>query len=123
MAFGGDEPKSCEILMQGGLNPKLRRSITTNSCCRRLGTAIRRCSYTVCRPRKSSISRTCRGLPLDETIRRLRDAGLDSIPGAGAEILNDEVRDIIGFRKDRTEEWLGSASRGARAGNAPLRRR
>ena len=28
------------------------------------------------------------------------------MPGAGAEILNDEVRDIIGFRKDRTEEWL-----------------
>ena len=24
VAFGGDEPKSCEILMQGGLNPKLR---------------------------------------------------------------------------------------------------
>ena len=36
----------------------------------------------------------------------MRDAGLDSIPGAGAEILVDDVRDIIGFRKDRTSEWL-----------------
>lgn len=45
-------------------------------------------------------------LSLADCIRRLRDAGLDSIPGAGAEILSNEVRDVIGFRKDRVEEWL-----------------
>ena len=39
----------------------------------------------------------------EETVRRLAAAGLDSIPGAGAEILDDEVRDIIGFRKDRSD--------------------
>src|SRR3984885_6798077 len=32
------------------------------------------------------------GLSIEETIRRLRAAGLDSIPGGGAEILDDEVR-------------------------------
>src|ERR1039457_4826562 len=32
------------------------------------------------------------GLTIEDTIKRLRDAGLDSIPGGGAEILDDEVR-------------------------------
>ena len=42
----------------------------------------------------------------EEVIRRLRDKGLASIPGAGAEILNDEVRDIIAPKKMDTKDWL-----------------
>jgi cyclic dehypoxanthinyl futalosine synthase len=38
---------------------------------------------------------------------RLRDAGLDSLPGGGAEILVDRVRDIIAPKKTRSAEWLG----------------
>ena len=45
-------------------------------------------------------------LDLGETIDRLRAAGLDSIPGGGAEILVDRVRDIIAPRKTTTDEWL-----------------
>ena len=45
-------------------------------------------------------------LPLRETIARLRDAGLDSIPGGGAEILDDEVRARIARLKCRTEDWV-----------------
>jgi len=41
-----------------------------------------------------------------ETLRRLRAAGLDSIPGGGAEILSDRVRQIIGIAKGTTAEWL-----------------
>ncbi|MFP6646614.1 MAG: radical SAM protein, partial [Candidatus Latescibacterota bacterium] len=105
VAFGGDEPKSNEILMQGGLNPKLRLPYYEDL-------------FSEIRQRFPSVQQHCLSateiiyiahlskLSLDETIRRLRDAGLDSIPGAGAEILNDDVRDIIGFRKDRTQEWL-----------------
>ena len=46
-------------------------------------------------------------LSLEETITRLRAAGLDSIPGGGAEILVDRVREIIAPRKTTTAEWLG----------------
>src|SRR5436309_699323 len=46
------------------------------------------------------------GLTVRDTIARLRDAGLDSIPGAGAEILDDEVRFRIARLKCNTEEWL-----------------
>ncbi|HZU24304.1 MAG TPA: cyclic dehypoxanthinyl futalosine synthase [Bryobacteraceae bacterium] len=46
------------------------------------------------------------GLTLRDTIARLRDAGLDSIPGGGAEILDDDVRHRISRLKCRTSEWI-----------------
>jgi cyclic dehypoxanthinyl futalosine synthase len=45
-------------------------------------------------------------LSLEETIRRLKEAGLQSIPGGGAEILDDEVRFKVARLKCRTEDWL-----------------
>ncbi len=45
-------------------------------------------------------------LSLRDTIIRLRDAGLDSIPGGGAEILDDDVRKRIARLKCRTEDWV-----------------
>ena len=45
-------------------------------------------------------------LSVRDTIMRLRDAGLDSIPGGGAEILDDEVRHKIARLKCGTEDWL-----------------
>jgi len=46
------------------------------------------------------------GVSLRETIARLHDAGLDSIPGGGAEILDDDVRHRISRLKCRTSEWI-----------------
>jgi cyclic dehypoxanthinyl futalosine synthase len=46
------------------------------------------------------------GLSLRDTIARLRDAGLDSIPGGGAEILDDGVRHRISRLKCNTSEWI-----------------
>jgi cyclic dehypoxanthinyl futalosine synthase len=46
------------------------------------------------------------GLTILDTIMRLRDAGLDSIPGGGAEILDDEVRHRIARLKCLTDDWL-----------------
>jgi cyclic dehypoxanthinyl futalosine synthase len=45
-------------------------------------------------------------LDLRTTLVRLRDAGLDSIPGGGAEILDDEVRQRVARLKCSTEEWV-----------------
>jgi cyclic dehypoxanthinyl futalosine synthase len=45
-------------------------------------------------------------LPLPECLERLRDAGLDTIPGGGAEILSDRVRREISPRKCSKAEWL-----------------
>ncbi len=43
---------------------------------------------------------------VDEVLKRLAAKGLSSIPGAGAEILSDRVRDIISPKKIDAKEWL-----------------
>jgi cyclic dehypoxanthinyl futalosine synthase len=45
-------------------------------------------------------------LPVDEVIRRLRSAGLDTVPGGGAEILSDRVRFDLARNRCSTQEWL-----------------
>jgi cyclic dehypoxanthinyl futalosine synthase len=45
-------------------------------------------------------------LSIPDTLTRLRDAGLDSIPGGGGEILVDRVRTEIAPKKTKTSEWL-----------------
>ena len=45
-------------------------------------------------------------LTTEQTVRRLIAAGLDSIPGGGAEVLSDRVRNIIGIAKGSTADWL-----------------
>lgn len=42
----------------------------------------------------------------EETLLRLKEKGLSSIPGAGAEILSDRVRDIISPKKLSSKAWL-----------------
>jgi FO synthase len=46
------------------------------------------------------------GEPLQRYLERLRDAGLKTLPGTAAEILDDEVRDVLCPDKVRTDEWL-----------------
>jgi cyclic dehypoxanthinyl futalosine synthase len=45
-------------------------------------------------------------LSIPDTLSRLRDAGLDSIPGGGGEILVDRVRSEIAPKKTKSSEWL-----------------
>lgn len=46
------------------------------------------------------------GMPLDEYLRWLVDAGLGTMPGTAAEILDDEVRKILSPKKLRTDRWV-----------------
>lgn len=46
------------------------------------------------------------GMPLRDVLLRLREAGLDTIPGGGGEILVERVRRKIGRGKANTEQWL-----------------
>ena len=46
------------------------------------------------------------GMTHTEVLKELKEAGLDSLPGAGAEILNDRVRRLISKGKCSGQEWL-----------------
>lgn len=46
------------------------------------------------------------GLSIVDTLKRLQEAGLSSLPGGGAEILVDEVRQRVSPKKIMTEDWL-----------------
>jgi FO synthase len=56
------------------------------------------------------------GLPLDEYLAELREAGLSSLPGTAAEILDDEVRRVICPDKVTTGQWLEVHDAAHRAG-------
>ncbi|RAX58919.1 dehypoxanthine futalosine cyclase [Helicobacter monodelphidis] len=45
-------------------------------------------------------------ISLQETLARLKEAGLSSIPGAGAEILSDRIRDLIAPKKLSADRWI-----------------
>jgi dehypoxanthine futalosine cyclase len=51
------------------------------------------------------ISKVCK-LPVDQVLTQLKQAGLDSMPGAGAEILVDSVRDFIAPKKIDSARWI-----------------
>lgn len=55
-------------------------------------------------------------LSVPEVVRELKEAGLDSIPGGGGEILVDEVRQRVARKKAQTEEWLGVQEEAHRQG-------
>ena len=56
-------------------------------------------------------------LTIPQTLTRLRDAGLDSLPGGGAEILVDRVRNIISPKKTTSADWLGVMREAHRLGH------
>ena len=100
-ALGGNQ-----ILLQGGHNPKLKIDYYEDLFRRLKASFPDLWLHALSPPEIVHVSRASR-LPLDETIRRLREAGLDSIPGGGAEILVDEVRRRLARNKCSSDEWLG----------------
>ena len=94
-----------QILMQGGLHPKLKIDYFEDlfRFIRRQFPAIRIHSLS---PAEISYIAKISGLSLETTLQRLKNAGLASIPGGGAEILVDEVRRKLNAYKTKSEEWL-----------------
>ncbi|HEY6271032.1 MAG TPA: aminofutalosine synthase MqnE [Terriglobales bacterium] len=55
-------------------------------------------------------------LSIEETLRQLKDAGLDSLPGGGAEIFNERVRRVICDHKIDGDQWIDTARTAHRLG-------
>ncbi|MBF0542526.1 MAG: dehypoxanthine futalosine cyclase [Nitrospirae bacterium] len=56
------------------------------------------------------------GLSIKDTIKKLIDAGLGSIPGGGAEVLSDRIREAVSPKKIKTEQWMAVMAEAHEAG-------
>ncbi len=92
------------ILMQGGLHPDLKIE-WYEDLLREIKKRFNIWTHCFSAPEITNIAEVS-GLSLRDTIARLRDAGLDSVPGGGAEILDDQVRHRISRLKCGVDEWI-----------------
>jgi len=93
-----------QILMQGGLHPGLPFTYYLDmlkAIKERFDIHI----HSFSPPEIVHFSRIS-GLPVRGVLQRLQEAGLDSIPGGGAEILDDRVRKYISPHKISWKEWM-----------------
>ncbi len=98
--YGGDQ-----LLLQGGHHPDLGLDFYTNlfSELKELYPEIR--LHALGPPEVAHICKL-EGKSHTEVLTALKEAGMDSLPGAGAEILNDRVRRLISRGKCTGQEWL-----------------
>jgi cyclic dehypoxanthinyl futalosine synthase len=93
------------VLMQGGHHPDLDIGYYEDLF-RSIKERYKIHLHALSPPEVQHIARRSK-LSVPEALTRLRDAGLDSIPGGGGEILVDRVREIIAPKKTKSAEWLG----------------
>ena len=100
VALGGDQ-----ILMQGGLHPHLKlewyEELLADIKAHFPGVNVHGFSA----PEIHHFTKVAKR-PLEEVLKRLKAAGLGSLPGGGAEILVDRVRDAMTRGKVMTDDWL-----------------
>ena len=97
--LGGDQ-----LLLQGGLHPDLD-IFYYETLFRELKRMEPSLKLNALGPPEIAFISRISGISCDETLRRLHEAGLDTLPGAGAEILSDRVRKIISPGKPTAKEW------------------
>jgi cyclic dehypoxanthinyl futalosine synthase len=105
-----------QLLLQGGHNPDLPLAWYEDLFRAVKGRFPDFKLHALSPPEVLHISRMSR-LPVEAVLTRLIDAGLDSIPGGGAEILVDRVRKLLNcYSKATADEWLSVMGQAHRAG-------
>jgi cyclic dehypoxanthinyl futalosine synthase len=94
-----------QILFQGGVHPNLKIDFYENLVEHIHKKYPQITIHGFSAPEINYISKVSK-IPIKEVLIRLKEKGLSSIPGAGAEILSDRVRDIIAPKKISSDEWL-----------------
>lgn len=94
-----------EILMQGGTNPNLPFSYYTDIL-RGIKQRFPEITMHSFSPAEIMKMKEVSGLPLEQVVREIHAAGLDSLPGGGAEILDDRTRRKISLLKGSWREWM-----------------
>jgi FO synthase len=99
------ERGAVEICLQGGIHPAFTGQ-TYLDVCAAIKSAVRDLHVHAFSALEVWQGAATLGLPLDEYLACLRGAGLASLPGTAAEILDDEVRRVICPDKVTTAQWL-----------------
>ena len=112
LALGGDQ-----LLLQGGLHPKLDLA-WYEALFRELKQRFPAIKLHALGPPEVFHIVRISGVGVGETLRRLMAAGLDSLPGAGAEILDNDVRKRLSPGKCNADRWLDVMAEAHRLGLA-----
>lgn len=94
-----------EVCLQGGIHPKYTGETYINIC-RIVKAAVADIHIHAFSPLEIKVGANTLGLSLRDYLQILKEAGLGTLPGTAAEILDDEIRSIICPDKINTNEWL-----------------
>jgi 7,8-didemethyl-8-hydroxy-5-deazariboflavin synthase CofH subunit len=94
-----------EVCIQAGLPPKLDGRFYIDLC-RAIHAALPDLHIHAFSPEEVLYGVTRSGMPVAEYLTELRGAGLGTLPGTSAEILDDEVRDVISRGRISTRQWI-----------------
>ena len=99
------EAGGTQLMIQGGLHPELGLEYYEEML-RRLKQAFPALAIHSFTATEILYFAEKAALSVEETLKRLQAAGLDSLPGGGAEILVDRIRKRIAPKKIMTDDWL-----------------
>lgn len=105
-----------EILMQGGTNPNLPFTYYTDLLRKIKARFPEIIMHSFSPAEIHKMVEVSNGLSLEQVIRALNEAGLDSLPGGGAEILDDRTRRKISKLKGSWTDWMDAMKTAHRIG-------
>ncbi len=99
------ERGASEVCLQGGIHPSYDGN-TYRAIVRAVKEAVPEMHVHAFSPLEVHHGATTLGLTYEEYLASLKEAGLATLPGTAAEILSDDIRDVICADKVNTQEWL-----------------
>jgi cyclic dehypoxanthinyl futalosine synthase len=101
VAVGADQ-----MFLQGGVNPELPFDFYLDAIRKVKETLGAHIHVRAFSPVELLVMEQQTGMPLRRILRELKAAGMDSVPGAGAEILSDRIRNLLSPKKAPVSEWV-----------------
>jgi len=98
------ELSGTQVMLQGGINPDLKIDYYTNMF-KKIKNKFKIRIHSLSPPEVDYLAESS-GMSIEDTLKELVKAGLDSLPGGGAEILVDSVRQRISPKKISSSKWL-----------------
>lgn len=100
-----EDVNGTEILMQGGVNPNLPFEYYTDLL-KKIKKNFPNITMHSFSPAEIMKMKEISGMSLEDTVRAIHEAGLDSLPGGGGEILDDRTRRKISRLKGSWRDWM-----------------